>query len=91
MSEAKSITISFEDEGPRSFSYTVDRAENARLSCSSTGGEVTLYLSRAGCRKLAELIAKLGHGRYARGFHVHIGKDFDPDEEDVLCLTLSDE
>jgi hypothetical protein len=91
MSEAKSVTISFEDEGPKTFSYEIDRAENAQLSSSAGDGDVTLYLSRAGCQKLAELLVKLGGSSYQPGFHLHIGKDFDPDAARVLCLTLSDE
>jgi hypothetical protein len=38
----------------------------------------------------AEFLLKLGHSSYDPGYHVHIGKDFDPDQSDVLCLTLSE-
>jgi hypothetical protein len=90
MNETKSVTITFQDEGPKTFSYEVDRRDNPRLTCPTSDDEVTLYLNSAGCVELAEFLLKLGHSSYDPGYHVHIGKDFDPDQSDVLCLTLSE-
>ena len=90
MAEAKSVTITFVDEGPKDFSYSVDRAEDARLDASESHGELALFLNAAGCSKLAEMLVKLACSSYHPGYHIHIGKNFDPDQDDVLCLTLTE-
>jgi len=83
----RSVTIDFEVEGAKSFGYEIDAKDNALLDAGPSDG-VTLHLNSAGCMKLAQLLLKLGYGPYRAGFHVHLGKNFDPDMEEKLCLML---
>ena len=84
----KRFNIRFDNEGPNALSYEL--GTNARLQCTVENGVPVVWVNREGARVLAEIFAKLALGTHATGFHVHLGRDLDPDGPDVVRLALAE-
>jgi hypothetical protein len=83
----KRFSLEFDDDGPSSLSYEVDRA--AHFSSALDQGAPVLYVNRVAARVLATVFAKLALGSHQPGFHVHLEVDFDSESAEALRVILT--
>lgn len=89
MSESKTFTFEFRDEGEKSlsFEYSPECDEELTTTCECT--RPLLTLNPSGCLALAKVLIKLAHGRYPNGYRVYIREHFDGNRGDALVVELS--
>ena len=89
MSTKQHFVCEFEDLGPSEIRYEVTGPPVQRAMTTIEEQVPVLYLNKGACRLLAEIFAKLAMGSYSEGFHVHLGKDCDPEREEMLRVILA--
>ncbi len=89
MSKELTFMCKFEDEGPSSITYKTTGPPTETACTTVEDGTPVLYLNKAACKLLAEIFAKLAMGNYADGFHLHLEKNFDPDEVEMLRIVIA--
>lgn len=85
----KTFKFEFDEEKPNSLTYDVTLAENEKLDILLENGLPIVYLNRPAMLTLAKILIKMAMGSLTEGFHLHLRKDFNPDEADRLTLMLS--
>ena len=70
-----------------SFEYDDSVEEDFRVS--SEDGVAVVYANRTALLTLAKAFVKMALCDYSDGFHVHLRKNFDADESEVLRVILS--
>ncbi len=91
MGDKLSFFCEFDDLGPSRISYEVAGPPLERASVRIEDQHPVLYVNKGACRVLAEIFAKLAMGSYRDGFHIHLAEDFDPDQQEMLRIVLTDE
>jgi hypothetical protein len=91
MNSRRRFVVEFDDLDSRSLTYTTSGPPIELLTTKSESGIPVVYASKGACRLLAETFDKLAFGNYSDGFHLHLEKDFDPDNAEVLRIILSSE
>jgi len=84
----KRFEFDFEDEGPRELSYVASDTNCERLDISQESETSALYLNREAAQVLAEIFARLALGSYQPGFHLHIPRNFNDQDREVMRVTL---
>jgi hypothetical protein len=70
-----------------SLSYTIDTADKLSID---TDCEIcpTIYLNKTACVFLAKLLLQMGLGSARKGYHLHLGQNFEPDEAEALRIVI---
>ena len=89
MSNRLHFQCDFDDLGPETIKYEVTGPPTETACTVIEDGTPVLYLNRGACKLLADIFAKLALGTYADGFHVHLRKNFDPDEIEMLRVVIT--
>ena len=84
----KRFEVTFEDEGFDVLTYETSYPTCERLDVSFEQNMCCVYLDRGAARVLAGVFARLAMGSYERGFHLHLPKDFDHNNDDVIRIGL---
>ena len=84
------FVFEFDDAGSSSLSYTIDEADKLSVDTDCDTCPV-IYLNRAGCVFLAKLLLQMGLGSVKSGFHMHLGKNFDPEKADILRIVVAEQ
>ncbi len=82
----KRFTHEFEDQGSGALTYEV--TDKDHLEVKVEDGLAVLYVNRQGAALLARIAAQMSLGSYEEGFHLHLERNFDPDEPEALRLVL---
>ncbi len=85
----RTFSYEFENESANTLTYECSPTEDEKLDCRMEEGELALYMNPSAMMTLAKMLVKMSSGTYAGGFHVHIGKDFNPDNRHVLRVVVS--
>ena len=64
-------------------------SSNEEFDVSIEDGVSVMYANRQAFLNLAKTLLKVALCDYPIGFHLHLRKDFDSDEDEVLRLVLS--
>ena len=86
----KHFAFQFEDAGSSSLSYTIDAADKLSIDTDYDTCPV-LYLNKTGCVFLAKILLQMGLGSVKSGFHLHLGKNFDPEKPEILRIVVAEE
>lgn len=78
----------FEDSSPTQLSYEVTGPPLEQAVTKMEGQVPVLYVNKGACKVLAEIFAKLAMSSYPKGFHVHLGKNCDPETDEILRVVL---
>ncbi len=89
----KSHLVEFTDDsakvtGAKHDSISISCAGGERLSRFEVSGVPFISGNSDGLVKLGELLIQVGLSDYRSGFHLHINKDFDSDQDEVLIIGL---
>jgi hypothetical protein len=87
----KKFEFEFEDESLKNgitFEYDDDSIDDLFLDVSFNYGQSIIYANRKGFMVLAKIFAKIALGDYVEGFHVHLGKNFDAEGDDILTISI---
>ena len=87
MSKRLHFECDFDDLGPKRITYQMSGPPTETACTTVEDGTPVLYLNKGSCKLLAEIFAKLALGSYADGFHLHLKKNFDPDELVKLLIA----
>ena len=71
------------------FDYDVEARE--RLDTKIEGDSLFVFANREGMISLAKMLLKMAHGSYSNGFHVHVRRDFNANDPQVLTVVLSND
>ena len=77
-SESREISFDYDDVGEA----------DEDIEMSFVGDTPIVHANSKALITLAKLFIKLALGNYKSGFHVHIRKNFDGDESDIMIVTL---
>jgi len=80
------FTIPENEKDRISFDYDDEARE--RFDVRVEVDQTYLFANREGMITLAKLLLKMAHGAYSDGFHVHLRKDFNADNSEVLTIGL---
>lgn len=89
MSKRLHFQCDFDDLGPGKITYQMIGPPTETACTTVEEGTPVLYLNQGACKLLAEIFAKLALGTYADGFHVHLRKNFDSDEIEMLRVVIA--
>ena len=70
------------------FEYSEDVSE--RIDVNVENGVPVVYANRTGLVFLAKVFAKMASDQHSEGFHVHLGKNLDPDEGEMLRIVRTE-
>jgi hypothetical protein len=68
--------------------FDYDDEARERLDTQVESDKILVFANREGMITLAKLLLKIAHGSYSEGFHVHLRKDFNADEPEILTIGL---
>jgi hypothetical protein len=86
----KKFEYVFTDESPRTISFDYDEKSEEKMSVVVENGTCVIYANQFALLTLAKVLVKMGLCGYQKGFHIHIGEDFDVDNPECLRVILSD-
>ena len=89
MSKRLHFECDFDDLGPNRITYQTSGPPTETACTVVEDGTPVLYLNRGACKLLAEIFAKLALGTHADGFHLHLPKDFDSGEVEMLRIVIT--
>ena len=69
--------------------FDYDEEARERLDAKLKGDTLSVFANREGMITLAKLLLKMAYGSYSDGFHVHLRKDFNADNPEILTVVLS--
>jgi hypothetical protein len=75
-----------DDAGPARLDFEVPA--QARLACELDSGTPVVYINKSGSLALAKVLVQLGSSQHATGFHVHLGRDLDPEAPEAIRIVL---
>jgi hypothetical protein len=85
----KTFSFEFEDKSSENkMLFEYDEEIDEILDVSNVDGLCTVYANREAFMALAKVFARLALCEYKKGFHFHIRKNFDGDEDDIIAFTL---
>ena len=84
------FVFEFDDAGSSSLSDTIDEADKLSVDTDYDTCPV-IYLNKAGCVFLAKLLLQMGLGSVKSGFHMHLGKNFDPEKAEILRIVVAEQ
>lgn len=85
----KRFEFEFEDESRHStISYEYDENIEESIDISIESGVPVIYGNKQAFYFLAKTFAKLALGDYEDGFHIHLNKDFDSEEIEVIRVVI---
>jgi hypothetical protein len=87
----KKFEFEFEDESSKNgmtFEYNDDSINDLFLDVSFDSGQSIIYANREGFMVLAKIFTKIALGNYVEGFHIHLGKNFDAERDDILTIVV---
>jgi hypothetical protein len=79
----------FDDLGPNRITYQMSGPPTETACTTVEDGTPVLYLNKGACKLLAEIFAKLALGSYSDGFHLHLRKNFAPEEVEMLRIIVA--
>lgn len=84
----KSFNFEFEEERPNHITFEYSPDGDEELDTLVENGVPILYANRPALLTLAKLFVKMALGEYKDGFHLHLRKDLNADEQDRLIVML---
>jgi hypothetical protein len=84
------FTYQYKKDGKDSITFDYSPEADERLFTTIDSGTPFLYLNRSGMLTLAKILIKIAEGEYSKGFHVHLSRDFNADNPEVLVVMLSE-
>jgi len=84
------FTFTIPDNQLNTITFDYDDEAREQLDVQVEGDQVYLFANREGMVTLAKVLLKIAHGTYSKGFHVHLRKDFNADNPEVLTVGLTD-
>ena len=88
MSNRKRFEFEFEDRDPQTFIIDYAGERDHKAVTQVEHGVPVLYVNRQACAFLARIFARLALGSYDGGYHLHFGKNFNPDSLETLRIVL---
>src|SRR5438132_1228310 len=82
------FNFEFEEELPNHITFEYGPEADEEIDTLVENGVPILYANRSALLSLAKLFIKMAIGGYADGFHVHLQKDLNADEQDRLIVML---
>lgn len=68
--------------------FDYDEGAPERIDTQVEAGKMFVFANREGMITLAKVLLKMVDGSYSGGFHVHLRKDFNADNAEVLTIGL---
>ena len=84
----QSFNFEFEEERANHITFDYSPEADEDLDTTVENGVPILYANRPALLSLAKLFVKMALGEYKDGFHVHLRKDLNADEQDRLIVML---
>jgi hypothetical protein len=84
----KTFNFEFEEERPNHITFGYSPEGDEELDTLVENGVPILYANRPALLSLARLFIRMALGEYKDGFHVHLRKDLNADEQDRLIVML---
>jgi hypothetical protein len=79
----------FEDQSStNSISFEYDELVEEEINTSLKDETVVIFANRQVLLALAKVFIKIALCDYPKGFHLHLKKNFDADEEEILSIVL---
>jgi hypothetical protein len=88
VSPMKTFNFEFEDERRNHITFDYSPEDDEELDTLVEHGVPVLSANRPALLSLAKLFVRMALGEYSDGFHVHLRKDLNADEEDRLIVML---
>jgi hypothetical protein len=80
----------FEDQSSaNAVSFEYDDFVEEEMNTSLENGVVAIFANRQAFLALAKVFIKIALCDYPKGFHLHLRKNFDADEEEILRVVLT--
>jgi hypothetical protein len=80
----------FEDQSSANvISFEYDDFVEEEINASLEDGVAVIFANRQAFLALAKVFAKIALSDYPKGFHLHLKKNFDADEEEILRVVLT--
>ncbi len=87
----RKFEFEFEDLSPANgITFEYSDSSDEELNVDIENDVSTMYANRQAFLSLAKLFLKIALCDYPAGFHLHLKKDFDSDDIEVLRLILSE-
>jgi hypothetical protein len=86
----RKFDFEFEDQAfENSISFEYDDAVEEEMTVIVENGVPVMYANRQAFLSLAKTFIKIALCDYSDGFHIHLGKDFDTDQPEILRVVLN--
>jgi hypothetical protein len=85
----RSFEFEFEDQSSENtISFEYDEQVDENFNVLIENDVCVMYANREAFLALAKVFVRIALSNYPEGFHVHLRKNFDADEPDILSITL---
>jgi hypothetical protein len=85
------FTFTIPENERNRITFDYDDAAREQFDVRAEGDQIYLFANSEGMITLAKLLLKIAHGTYSKGFHVHLRKDFNADNPEVLMVGLTED
>lgn len=88
----RKFKFEFEDQSSKnSISFEYDDAVEEKMTVVVENGVPVMYANRQAFLSLAKTFVKIALCDYSDGFHIHLRKDFDGEQPEILRVILNND